>query len=88
MGDSIIHLMSEVAENEAPAWFWRIAAVVFAGALVWIGKRHLDKIDTMLGRLEKSFEELLMMTKVHESEIENIKEDIRELKSAKSRRGQ
>lgn len=66
-------------------YFWHAVAVTLVSILVWVVSRYISKIDRVLEELTKNLHELMKISSIHDHKIEDIQEDIRDLKSTRKR---
>jgi hypothetical protein len=60
--------------------FWYTLVILLGGAFIWVLIRYTGRLDTMLNELKVSVNELVTITRVHETEINHIKDDVKNLR--------
>lgn len=56
--------------------FWYSLSIILAGALIWVVNRYVTRTDKMFSQLIEAVNELRIIIKVHETEIENLKDKV------------
>ena len=70
-------ILQELAQIPTPdMFFWYSLSIVLSASLIWVVNRYVNRTDKMFQQLIDAVTELKVMIKVHESEIENLKEKV------------
>ena len=69
--------------NTVPTEFWFAASLILTSILVWVFKHYMDKMDKQSAEFRTSIQDLVVLVKLHDKDIKNIQEDVRELKIRK-----
>lgn len=56
--------------------FWYSLSIVLAGSLIWVVNRYVNRTDKMFSQLIDAVNELRIIIKVHETEIDNLKDKV------------
>jgi len=70
-------ILQELAQIPTPdMFFWYSLSIVLSASLIWVVNRYVNRTDKMFQQLIDAVTELKVMIKVHESEIDNLKEKV------------
>lgn len=70
-------ILQEIAQIPTPDMlFWYSLSIVLAGSLIWVVNRYVNRTDKMFSQLIDAVNELRIIIKVHETEIENLKDKV------------
>lgn len=61
-------------------YFWHAVGGALVSILVWVVSRYISKIDRMLEEITKNLHELMKISSVHDNRLEDLEEDVRDLK--------
>lgn len=66
-------------------YFWYVLSTVLVTALIWVVNRYVNRVDRLFEKLTESINDLIQISKVHEHRLEDVEEDVRELKTIRKR---
>jgi hypothetical protein len=70
-------LQLDMPQEAMPADFWYAATVILVSLLVLIVRYYLGKLDKQMESFKDTMRGVGEMLKVHEIEIDNLKEDVK-----------
>jgi len=70
-------ILEEIAQIPTPDMlFWYSLSIGLAGGLIWVVNRYVNRTDRMFSQLIEAVNELRIIIKVHETEIDNLKDKV------------